>query len=105
MSTQDPGKSPAAATDISEFMTDLDGGQFERMLSVALSQSAAAAVDKQKVAEIGLLLVVAVYMTRAVFIWLSAGWDQAVFFSLATVVIAGGSYMLEAAEPEGMRRG
>lgn len=52
MSTQDPGKSQSAATDVGEFMTDLDGGQFERMLSVALSQSAAAAVDKQKVAEI-----------------------------------------------------
>lgn len=46
--TTDPGKSQAAATDVSEFITDLDGGQFERMLSVALSQSAAAAVDKQK---------------------------------------------------------
>lgn len=48
--TTDPGKSQAAATDVSEFITDLDGGQFERMLSVALSQSAAAAVDKQKTA-------------------------------------------------------
>lgn len=52
MTTPEPGKSQAAATDVGEFMTDLDGGQFERMLSVALSQSAAAACDKQKVAEI-----------------------------------------------------
>lgn len=56
MATQDPGKSPAAATDIAEFMTDLDGGQFERMLSVALSQSAAAAIDNQKTAEVTIKL-------------------------------------------------
>jgi hypothetical protein len=56
MSTQDPGKSPAAATDVSEFITDLDGGQFERMLSVALSKSAAAAVDNQKTAEVTIKL-------------------------------------------------
>lgn len=54
--TPDPGKSQAAATDVSEFMTDLDGGQFERMLSVALSQSAAAAVDKQRTAEVTIKL-------------------------------------------------
>lgn len=52
----DPGKSQAAATDVSEFITDLDGGQFERMLSVALSQSAAAAVDKQRAAEVTIKL-------------------------------------------------
>jgi len=56
MSTQDTGKSPAAATDVSEFITDLDGGQFERMLSVALSKSAAAAVDNQKTAEVTIKL-------------------------------------------------
>lgn len=38
-------RSTAAATDVGEFMTDLDGGQFEHMLSVALSQTAAAVVD------------------------------------------------------------
>lgn len=48
--------STAAATDVGEFITDLDGGQFERMLSVALSQSAAAAVDKQRVAEVTIKL-------------------------------------------------
>lgn len=35
----------AAATDVGEFITDLDGGVFERKLSIALSQTAAAAVD------------------------------------------------------------
>ena len=34
--------SVAAATDVSEFFTDLDGGIFERKLSIALSQVAAA---------------------------------------------------------------
>ena len=37
----------SAATDVAEFISDLDGGQFERMLSIALSQSAAATVDMQ----------------------------------------------------------
>lgn len=38
----------AAATDVAEFMTDLDGGQFDRMLSAALSRTAAAVVDHEK---------------------------------------------------------
>ena len=29
--------STSAATDVAEFITDLDGGQFDRMLSIALS--------------------------------------------------------------------
>lgn len=37
-----------AATDVGEFITDLDGGTFEHMLSVALSQTAAACVDFDK---------------------------------------------------------
>jgi uncharacterized protein YfdQ (DUF2303 family) len=37
-----------AATDVSEFITDLDGGQLETMLSVALSKTAAAVVDNGK---------------------------------------------------------
>lgn len=37
--------STAAATDVEEFLTDLDGGQFERKLSIALSQVAAACSD------------------------------------------------------------
>jgi hypothetical protein len=40
--------STAAATDVSEFITDLDGGQFDRLLSIALSQTASAVVDHQK---------------------------------------------------------
>ena len=51
---------------------------------------------------IGLLLVVAAYSTRAVFIALVSGPDQAVWFSLATVVLAAGSYALEVAnDPRG----
>lgn len=45
-------KTTAAATDVTEFIGDLDGGVFERLLSVALSQSAAASVDNQKQSEV-----------------------------------------------------
>ncbi len=48
----------AAATDVTELIQDLDGGQFERMLSAALSQSAAAAVDNGKQAEVTIKLVI-----------------------------------------------
>lgn len=44
--------STAAATDVQEFITDLDGGQFERALSVALSQVAASVVDREKPGEV-----------------------------------------------------
>jgi hypothetical protein len=37
-----------AATDVAEFITDLDGGQLDTMLSVALSKTAAAVVDNSK---------------------------------------------------------
>lgn len=55
---------------------------------------------------IGLLLVVAVYTARAVFIAMASGSDQAVWFSLATVIIAGGSYLLESRDDtRGSREG
>lgn len=38
----------AAVTDVEELLTDLDGGQFAHMLSVAVSECAAATVDLQK---------------------------------------------------------
>ena len=41
-------QSTAAATDVAEFITDLDGGQFERLLSIALSKVAAAVIDYEK---------------------------------------------------------
>lgn len=41
-------ESTAAATDVAEFITDLDGGTFDRSLSMALSQVAAAAVDNKR---------------------------------------------------------
>ena len=37
-----------AATDVAEFMTDLDGGQMEHLLSIALSETAAAVVDNSE---------------------------------------------------------
>ncbi|WP_275272449.1 hypothetical protein [Limnobacter sp. P1] len=44
--------STSAATDVGEFITDLDGGVFDRKLSIALSQVAAAAVDHNKTGEV-----------------------------------------------------
>ena len=38
----------AAATDMSEFMSDLDGGQLKRKLSTAISQVACAVMDNDK---------------------------------------------------------
>lgn len=42
----------AAVTDVGEFITDLDGGVFDRKLSIALSQVAAATVDNDKTGEV-----------------------------------------------------
>jgi hypothetical protein len=53
---------------------------------------------RQRIAEAGLLLVVGVYATRATFIQMVSPFDQAVWFSLATVIIAGGAYILEASD-------
>jgi len=50
----------------------------------------------QRVIEFGLLGVVATYLTRAWFVFLAAGADQAIWFSLAAVMMAGGAYFLEA---------
>ena len=44
----------SAATDVAEFITDLDGGVFERILSQALSEVAAASVDHGKVGEVSI---------------------------------------------------
>lgn len=44
--------STTAATDVGEFLTDLDAGMFDRKLSIALSQVAAASVDHDKVGEV-----------------------------------------------------
>lgn len=55
MSSSKPETS-AATTDVSEFLTDLDGGVFDRKLSVALSQVAAAVVDNGRVGEVNIKL-------------------------------------------------
>ena len=47
-------QSPSATTDVTEFISDLDGGQFERKLSIALSQAAAAAMDTDKSAVVNM---------------------------------------------------
>ena len=41
-----------AATNVAEFVIDLDGGQFERMLAAALSQVAAGVVDNDGKGEV-----------------------------------------------------
>jgi hypothetical protein len=53
---------------------------------------------RQRIVEWGLLGVVFTYMARAIFISIYSPWDQAIFFSLATVVLAGGAYYMEADE-------
>jgi hypothetical protein len=55
----------------------------------------------QRAAEVGLLLVVAVYITRGAFIFLSSGFDQAVAFSITSSIIAGGAYLLESSDHGG----
>lgn len=45
-------KPTAAVTDVQAFITDLDSGNFDRNLSIALSQVAAATVDNGKVGEV-----------------------------------------------------
>lgn len=44
----------AAATDVAAFLTDLDAGLFDRKLSIALSQVAAASVDHTKVGKVSI---------------------------------------------------
>lgn len=48
--------STSAATDVGEFITDLDGGMFDRKLSIALSQVAAATVDHDKTGKVSIEL-------------------------------------------------
>ncbi len=47
-------QSTSAATTVSEFMEDLDGGMFDRKMSVALSQVAASSMDHDKVGEVSI---------------------------------------------------
>lgn len=56
MSTEASNKpeTTAAATDVAEVISELDGGMFERMLSIALSQTAAAVIDRAKVGEVSI---------------------------------------------------
>lgn len=49
-------QSAAAATDVSELITDLDGGVFDHKLSIALSQVAASVVDNSRPGEVNIKL-------------------------------------------------
>lgn len=42
----------AAATNVGEVIAELDGGMFERMLSIALSQVSAAVIDHEKMGSV-----------------------------------------------------
>lgn len=44
----------SAATDVPEFLSDLDGGIFERKLSIAMSQVAAAVVDNDRAGSVSI---------------------------------------------------
>jgi len=54
--SQKASRSDSAATDVGEFVTDLDGGNFDTKLSTALSQVAANVVDYDKVGEVSVSL-------------------------------------------------
>ena len=45
-------QSTSAATDVPEFIAELDGGNFEHKLSIALSEVAAACCDNDKAGEV-----------------------------------------------------
>ncbi len=49
-------QSASVATDVGQFITDLDGGVFDHKLSVAISQVAAASVDNDKEGEVNIKL-------------------------------------------------
>ncbi len=54
--TTPQNQTTAAATDVGDFIADLDGGNFDRKLSIALSQVAAAAVDNDRAGEVSIKL-------------------------------------------------
>lgn len=54
--TQPQAAATSAATDVVEFITDLDGGQLELALSVALSRVASHVVDREKAGKVVLSL-------------------------------------------------
>jgi xanthine/uracil permease len=80
------------------------GTQYPLSVIVAIAASVAAVMlvigwccKTRRLVEYGLLAVVLAYSTRAWFILISNdGIDNAVWFSLATVIMAGGAYFLEA---------
>jgi hypothetical protein len=67
-------------------------------LAAAIALLAGWAGKLPRLLEYGLLGVVLAYSIRAWFVMMSNPWDQAVFFSLAAVIGAGGAYFMEVAE-------
>lgn len=79
-----------------EYPLSLIVGTVAALAAVALL--AGWAGNLPRLLEYGLLGVVLAYGIRAWFIMLSSPWDQAVFFSAAAVIGAGGAYFMEVAE-------
>ena len=78
----------SAATDVAEFITDLDGGQFEVMLSTALSRVAAAVVDHERKGKVSVTFdILKIPGTHQVRI------THAVKFSNPTSLVAPGPYI------------
>lgn len=60
-------------------------------------------INSQRLAEYGLLLSCTVFIIRGTFLGLVFGLErQDVYFSVATAIIAGGSYFLERTDPKGV---
>lgn len=73
----------------------LAGGAFAMLVLAGV-------VNSQRIAEYGLLLSCTVLVIRGTFIALTLGvTHREVFFSIATAIIAGGSYFLERTDPRG----
>lgn len=58
-------------------------------------------LNSQRLAEVGLLLSCTVFLIRAVFIALTVGLGaEGLYYSIASAIIAGGSYFLERTDPQ-----
>lgn len=58
--------------------------------------------NSQRLAEIGLLLSCTVFLIRGLFLVLTVGFGaEGFYYSIASAIIAGGSYFLERADPQG----
>ncbi len=62
--------------------------------------------NSQRLAEVGLLLACSVFLIRGTFLILTIGFgSEAVYYQIANIIIAGGSYFLERADPAKQKSG